>query len=121
MKRTKIFYWITTILIAGYMLFTAIPNAMNTKESQDLIHGLLGYPVYFIPFIGIAKILGSIVLVIPGLKRLKEWAYAGLLFDLVGATYSIVKVLGVDITIVYMILPIVVLLISYYLWRKVFG
>jgi uncharacterized membrane protein YphA (DoxX/SURF4 family) len=48
----------------------------------------LGYPAYLQHFLGVAKLLGGAVVLLPGLPRLKEWAYAGLTFDLVGATYS---------------------------------
>ena len=56
----------------------------------------LGYPVYFIPFIGVAKVLGSIAIVVPRFPKLKEWAYAGLTFDLIGAVYSNLMVNGWD-------------------------
>ncbi len=118
MKKTKLLYWVITIIFAAYMLFTAIPNVMQSKDSIAFIHDMLGYPVYFITFIGIAKVLGSIVLLIPGLRKLKEWAYAGLLFDLAGATYSIIAVSGVSIDIIFMVLPVIFLFLSYYLWHK---
>jgi hypothetical protein len=121
MKKIKIWYWIATVLIAAYMIFTAVPNVMVDKGSTDLISGYLGFPQYMIPFLGVAKIIGSIVILIPGLNRLKEWAYAGLFFDLAGATYSIVYKGGVTIDIIWMILPIVILFISYFLWHKVKG
>lgn len=89
MKRNKILYWIFTILFAGIMIFSAIPNVMQTKEALDFI-GHLGYPPYFVPFIGVAKLAGCIAILIPGFPRIKEWAYAGLLFDLVAAYYSII-------------------------------
>ncbi len=76
-KTTNLLYWIFTILFAGLMILSAVPNALNTEESQEIIHGMLGYPVYIIPFIGFAKLIGSIVILIPGLKKIKEWAYAG--------------------------------------------
>ncbi|HYG51287.1 MAG TPA: DoxX family protein [Flavobacteriales bacterium] len=87
MKKINSIYWIITALFAGFMIFTAIPDIFPDKEVIGFMHGLLGYPEYFIPFIGIAKILGAIVILIPGLILLKEWAYAGLMFDLVGAAY----------------------------------
>jgi hypothetical protein len=121
MKKLKIWYWIVTVLIAAYMIFTAVPNVMVDKGSTDLISGYLGFPEYMIPFLGVAKIIGSIVILIPGLNRLKEWAYAGLFFDLTGATYSIVYKGGVTIDIIWMILPIIILFISYFLWHKVKG
>jgi len=119
MKRTKILYWVFTALIAAFMLFSAIPNIISNADSIALINGVLGYPKYIIPFLGLAKAIAAIAILIPGLKRIKEWAYAGLCFDLVGATYSLVAVGGVNVQIIFMILPIVVLFISYYFWVKV--
>lgn len=67
MKKTKIIYW---SVIKG-------------------IHEGLGYPFYLIPFVGVAKVLGIIATLIPGFPGIQEWAYAGLFFDLAGATFSI--------------------------------
>ena len=120
MKNTNILYWVITIIFAGFMIFTAVPNAINEPESVKFITDL-GYPAYFVPFIGIAKILGSIVLLIPGLRRIKEWAYAGLFFDLSAAVYSIAKVYGINPQITFIILPIVFLFASYFLWHKKIG
>ena len=118
MKKINILYWVFTVLTAGFMLFTAIPNVMKDKGSIDLISTGLGYPEYFIPFIGVAKVLGAITILIPGLNRLKEWAYAGLFFDLSGATYSLIATSGLNSDILFMILPIIFLFISYFLWQK---
>lgn len=120
MKNTNILYWVITIIFAGFMIFTAVPNVINEPESVKFITDL-GYPAYFVPFIGIAKILGSIVLLIPGLRRIKEWAYAGLFFDLSAAVYSIAKVYGINPQITFIILPIVFLFASYFLWHKKIG
>jgi hypothetical protein len=56
------------------------------------IFGHLGYPAYLLPFLGTAKLLGVGAVLVPGFRRLKEWAYAGLVFDLFGALYSHVSV-----------------------------
>lgn len=121
MKKVKIWYWIITIIFAGFMIFTAIPNIISDKGSIDLINGVLGFPKYLIPFLGIAKLIGAIVILIPGLNRLKEWAYAGLFFDLAGATYGIIYLMGVKPDIIGMLLPIIFLFLSYYLWHKLKG
>ena len=92
MKKTNIIYWVLTSLFAGFMIFSAIPNIMSTPESIELISTQLGYPQYVIPFIGVAKLLGAVAILVPGLKRIKEWAYAGVMFDLVGATYSFIAI-----------------------------
>src|SRR3954470_14106256 len=93
MKKTKIIYWIITGLFAGFMIFTAIPDILVVPDAVDFMVKL-GYPVYFIPFIGVAKVLGGIAILIPGFPRIKEWAYAGLMFDLIGAAYSVSASMG---------------------------
>jgi uncharacterized membrane protein YphA (DoxX/SURF4 family) len=116
MKRISILYWIITILFGGFMTFSGIPDILMVKEARDFI-GQLGYPLYFIPFIGVAKVLGGIAILVPGFPRLKEWAYAGLMFDIIAAMYSVACVSGVSAA-----LPISLFLVlgfaSYFLYHK---
>jgi hypothetical protein len=117
MKKIRIAYWIITGIFAAFMLFSAIPDMLVAPDAVTMITGL-GYPKYIIPFLGVAKLLGAIVILIPGIKSLKEWAYAGLFFDLLGATYSAIAKYGFDIRISFMILPLSFLFLSYYLWHR---
>ena len=87
MKRIKTIYWIATLLFAVFMACTAVPDVLMSPDAVKFIK-LLGYPDYFVPFIGVAKILGAIAIVIPGYYRVKEWAYAGLFFVMTGAFLS---------------------------------
>lgn len=118
-KTINILYWIFTILFAALMIFSAIGSIVINEDAKKLIHDQLGYPVYFIPFTGVAKLLGSIVILIPGLKTIKEWAYAGLFFDLAGAIYSGIAVAkGVDPMMAFMLVWIVPGILSYIYWKK---
>lgn len=117
MKKINMYFWIVTGVFSAFMIFTAIPNIIMDTASVDLITGL-GYPEYFIPFIGIAKLAGSVLILIPGFHRLKEWAYSGLFFDLLGATYSAIAVEGFQMPMLFMVLPISFLFISYFLMHK---
>lgn len=121
MKTTKLVYWISTILFAGFMIFSAIPNIMVTAESKAFLTGYLGYPEYFIPFIGVAKLLGSIAILIPSFRKIKEWAYAGLAFDLIGAMYSVIKVGGIDPGMSMMILVFGAGITSYIYNQKLYN
>lgn len=80
-------YWTVTALTA---LLFAVPGAALVLRvphfTQDMAH--LGYPSYFLAILGTWKVLGAIVVLAPGLPRLKEWAYAGLVFDATGAALS---------------------------------
>lgn len=89
MKTTKILFWVFNILFFLVMFGSGVQALLKTAEELKGIHDGLGYPVYFIPFIGLAKMLGAVAILVPGYPRLKEWAYAGLTFDLIAATYSL--------------------------------
>jgi len=73
--------------MAAFMTFASIPDILRVEQAAS-IFAHLGYPRFLMPFLGIAKALGVVVILLPGVPRLKEWAFAGLVIDLVGALYS---------------------------------
>src|SRR6185437_15664289 len=80
-------YWVTTVLSAAAFVVPGVLNLIHSAHiMQDMGH--LGYPVYLPTILGVWKILGASVIVVPGFPRLKEWAYAGMIFDLTGAALS---------------------------------
>jgi len=91
MKKINIIYWISTVLLAALMLSSAIPSIMNTPQSAEFMKHL-GYPSYFGAYLGVAKLLGVIAILVPGFPRIREWAYAGFTFDLISAVYSFIAV-----------------------------
>lgn len=113
MKTVNIFYWITTILIAGFLIFSGVVNALVTPDSIKLISEGLGYPDYIIRFLGIAKVLGGIAILVPAFPRLKEWAYAGLFFDMLGAGYSFLAKGSPVVDVIPMLGFIAILFVSY--------
>lgn len=86
-KRTKIIYWIFTLWMALGMVSTAIVQLMKNKDELANFTNL-GYPAYLMTIIGVWKILGVIVILIPKQLLLKEWAYAGFFFVMSGAVIS---------------------------------
>ena len=87
MKTTKILYWVFTVLLVALMLFSAIGSFIPNPEGAAFAKQF-AYPTYIFKFLAIAKILGVIAILVPGNPRLKEWAYAGFTFDMLGAMYS---------------------------------
>ena len=117
MKKINILYWVFTILFAGLILFSAIPNILVTTDSEKFMTHL-GYPNYFTAFIGVAKALGVIAILIPGYPRIKEWAYAGLFFDLIGAVYSQLATDGFMTPMLLMLAWITPGVLSYIFYHK---
>jgi DoxX-like family len=118
-KTTNIIYWVSTIIFAALMLVSAVGGLGPTEDAIKLLHDDMGYPVYFIQFISVAKLLGSITILVPGFKRIKEWAYAGLFFDLAGAIYSGIASSGkFDPMMISMLAFILPGIISYYYWHQ---
>jgi hypothetical protein len=118
-KTINTLYWVFTILFSTLMLFSSWESILVNDDSIKLIHGMLGYPQYFIPFTGWAKLIGVIVILIPGFSRIKEWAYAGLFFDLVAAVYSGIAVAKTfDPLILTMLIWFVPGILSYVYWNK---
>ena len=90
MKAKIITYWITTVLISAMMLMSAFMYLSGAPKMVEAFHSL-GYPDYFRVMLGIAKVLGVAVLLAPGLRVLKEWAYAGFTITFVAAVVSHVE------------------------------
>jgi hypothetical protein len=86
-KRRLVIYWITTALVA---LGFAMGGIADLGASPEMVAAMthLGYPIYFLTILGAWKLLGALAIVVPKLPRLKEWAYAGMVFDLTGAAWS---------------------------------
>jgi DoxX-like family len=117
MKRTQTLYWIITGLFLLFMLFSAIPDILVVPDAITFM-GHLGYPKYIIPFLGVAKLLGVIAILVPGFPRIKQWAYAGFFFDLTGASYSGIATDGFQPSELFMVLPITFLFLSSFLYSK---
>src|SRR5262245_49012920 len=112
----KASYRVLTGLLAAFMLLGSVPDLLPVPQAVAIFMHL-GYPTYLLPFLGMAKVLGILAVVVPGFPRLREWAYAGLTFDLSGALYSH---LSVGDPASAWILPVIGLLLataSYLLYR----
>lgn len=91
MKRLHLTYWIVTVLFSAFMIFSSYGGITLMPEAVALLHEYLGYPLYFIRWISVFKIIGAIAILLPNVPvRLKEWAYFGFFIDLCTATYSFI-------------------------------
>lgn len=86
-KSNKIIYWVSTIWLSLGMLSSGLVQLLKIKEEVNMMTHL-GYPIYFLTVLGIWKLLGVIIVLIPKTPLLKEWAYAGFIFTMSGAVIS---------------------------------
>jgi hypothetical protein len=115
MKRDKIIYWVATGLLAAGMGMSAF---MYLTKDPELIGAFqtLGFPLYFVSILGVAKLLGAIVLLAPAGTTLKEWAYAGFIFTFIGAIWTHIET---STPFVGPLVFLVVLGVSYFFWVRV--
>jgi hypothetical protein len=84
MNAKTVAYWTITILLA---FFIGSGGVAYVLQAEFTVEGfvILGLPVYMMVLIGVWKVAGAVVILLPGLPRIKEWAYAGILIDVTGA------------------------------------
>lgn len=113
-KSKNIAYWTTTILVAFFI-------GSGGVAQMAILHGnaatlLLGYPLYFFRILGFWKILGAIAILVPRFPRLKEWAYAGIFFDLTGAAASNAAVGGYGAYGFHILAPLILAALAVASW-----
>jgi hypothetical protein len=115
-KTRTITYWTTTVLVA---FFIGSGGASQVVQYLGNTHGVvpaLGYPMYFFGILGLWKVLGAIAILAPRFPRLKEWAYAGIFFDLTGAATSCAAVGGYGVYYFHVIAPLVLAVLTMASW-----
>ena len=118
-RTTKAIYWVGVALTSlwfgasGFFELTKNPVVWNITVQ-------LGYPVHFIYILGVAKLSGVAVLLVPNkLLRLKEWVFAGVFFDITFAFFSKLAVLGFAATVDALIAYVMVS-VTYVMFRKLY-
>lgn len=118
MKKINIIYWIATGLILALMLFSAVGTFFIHDPKTMAKMAPLGYPAYVMQMLAVAKLLGIIAILVPGFPRIKEWAYAGFTFDLLGATISMIVTGFAVADWAQMFIFIAILAVSYIYFHK---
>ncbi len=120
MKKNKIIYWTTTILL--FLMEGVMPALTSQTElaKQGISH--LGYPAYFGNALVVFKVLGALALVIPQVpKRFKELAYAGFLFNFLFASISHFAIDGVHFQSFFPLIILLILGLSYTYYQKLYS
>jgi uncharacterized membrane protein YphA (DoxX/SURF4 family) len=116
MKAKSIAYWTTTILVAGPIGSGGVAQMAQFHANPHGVVPALGYPMYFFAILGFWKLLGAIAILVPRFPRLKEWAYAGIFFDLTGAAASCAAVGGYGAYAFHVIAPLILTVFTVASW-----
>jgi hypothetical protein len=107
MKAKSIVYWTTTILVAMPIGSGGVTQIAQYLGNPHGVVPVLGYPTYFFAILGFWKVVGAIAILVPRFPRLKEWAYAGIFFDLTGAAASCAAVGGYGAYAFHVVAPLI--------------
>jgi uncharacterized membrane protein YphA (DoxX/SURF4 family) len=116
-KTMRAVYWTLTALFCSLQGWAALQYLIEAPRMMESIHAL-GYPIYFVKLLGVAKLLGIAAIVYGGFPRLKEWAYAGFTFDTLGAFFSHVSSGDSLLIAAVPLLFCAAQLASYFLWKR---
>jgi hypothetical protein len=108
MKAKAVVYWIMTGLVAFFIGGGGASQIWQYTANPHGIVPLLLYPMYFFAILGFWKVMGSIAILVPRYPLLKEWAYAGIFFDLTGAAASCAAVGGYGAYGFHVIAPLII-------------
>jgi hypothetical protein len=116
MKAKNVAYWITTVLVAFFIGGGGLAQVARVPGTVDGFVHILHYPAYFVTILGVWKVLGVIAILVPRFPRLKEWAYAGIFFDLTGAAASSASVGVFGAYAFHILAPLIIACIAVASW-----
>ena len=108
MKAKTIVYWTMTGLVAFFIGGGGASQIWQYKVNPHGVVPVLLYPMYFFAILGFWKVMGALAILVPRYPRLKEWAYAGIFFDLTGAAASCAAVGGYGAYGFHVIAPVII-------------
>lgn len=119
LHTARIVYWSSVALLSLWFGASGVSELTKNPLVWE-ITVKLGYPPHFIYILGVAKVLGVAVLLVPNrLLRLKEWVFAGILFDITFAFLSKIVVLGAAATIDTLI-AFTIFSVAYSMFRRLY-
>lgn len=116
----KTVYYVCTLIIA--ILVGIVGGTVDILQTDAVIEAstILGYPLYFFTLLGIFKILGGILLLLPPrFSRIRDFAYVGFAVDFIFASFSHYSISDTLIKIIIPLIFLTILLISYILKNKI--
>jgi uncharacterized membrane protein YphA (DoxX/SURF4 family) len=117
MKKLNTWYWIATIIFALMMIADGFGGITQQEAGKEVLKHL-GYPMYLLIIVGIAKLLGAVSILQNKFTAIKEWAYAGFAINFIGAFASRAFVGDGISLLIPPIIALAIMFIPYILWKK---
>jgi len=115
---TKTLYWVFTLLLALMLIADGFGGITQQQAGQDVLRHL-GYPMYLLIISGIAKLLAAIALIQWRYKTIKEWAFAGIAINFVGAFASRAFAGDSGFELIFPLIMLAFMFVPYFLWKRV--
>ncbi|QIL38707.1 DoxX family protein [Pedobacter sp. HDW13] len=117
MKKLKTWYWVVTIIFALMMLMDGFGGVTQQQAGKEVLKHL-GYPMYLLIIVGIAKLLGALTILQQKFTAIKEWAFAGFAINFIGAFASRAFVGDGVALLIPPLVALVIMFIPYVLWKR---
>jgi uncharacterized membrane protein YphA (DoxX/SURF4 family) len=117
MKKLNTWYWIATIIFALMMIMDGFGGITQQEAGKEVLKHL-GYPMYLLIIVGIAKLLGAASILQNKFVAIKEWAYAGFAINFIGAFASRAFVGDGILLLIPPLIALAIMFIPYILWKK---
>jgi uncharacterized membrane protein YphA (DoxX/SURF4 family) len=117
MKKLNTWYWIATIIFALMMIMDGFGGITQQEAGKEVLKHL-GYPMYLLIIVGIAKLLGAASILQNKFTAIKEWAYVGFAINFIGAFASRAFVGDGISLLIPPIIALAIMFIPYILWKR---
>jgi hypothetical protein len=117
MKKLNTWYWIAAIIFALMMIMDGFGGITQQEAGKEVLKHL-GYPMYLLIIVGIAKLLGAASILQNKFVVIKEWAYAGFAINFIGAFASRAFVGDGISLLIPPLIALAIMFIPYILWKK---
>lgn len=117
-NRLRVLYWTVTLFLSLMLLMGGITEFIQHESGKEIMRHL-GYPVHVLTLLGLGKILAAVTLIQTRIHVVKEWAYAGITFNLVGAFAARANAGDSAALILSPLIFLVVVFVSYALWKRI--
>lgn len=117
LKTARVVYWVATLLFVLPQGWSAVQYITQAPRMAETFTGL-GYPLYVMTFLAVAKLLGIVAVLWGRPALLKEWAYAGFTFDTLGAAWSHLSSGDPAFIVAVPLAFLVVQFVSYAMWKR---